>query len=259
MTDWPRWMVMWLIAVGLYVILKMLSWKATCVCGPIWKRVAYLTAWPGMDSEAFLAGTGKPVENAEWAFALCKTFLGVGTFILAFSLDHAVSPLVVGWLGMVGIIFTLHFGTFHLLSCVWRSAGCDAKPIMNWPIDSTSLAEFWGKRWNLAFRDLTHRFLFRPLTKRFGVVGATTIGFFASGLVHELAITVPAGSGYGGPTAFFLIQLVGILFERSKWGRPIRGRFFTAICLLAPLYWLFPPAFVEGIVVPFLRFLGGNS
>lgn len=69
---------------------------------------------------------------------------------------------------MAGLIFVLHFGSFHLLSCAWRAAGVDARPLMHWPVAATSLADFWGRRWNTAFRDLTHRFLFRPLTRRLG-------------------------------------------------------------------------------------------
>ena len=65
-----------------------------------------------------------------------------------------------------------------------------------------------------------------------------------------------AGGGYGGPTAYFLIQLVGMLFERSRFSKRFRGRVLTWICLIAPAYWLFPPAFTTGIVVPFIRFLG---
>ena len=79
--------------------------------------------------------------------------------------DH---DLLRGWVGMVGIVFVLHFGIFHLLSLAWQTLGVSAKPIMDWPIKATSVSEFWGQRWNLAFRDLTHRFLFRPLTARFG-------------------------------------------------------------------------------------------
>jgi len=69
--------------------------------------------------------------------------------------------MLAGWLGMIGIVVTLHFGIFHALSCLWRRASVEARPLMHAPLASTSLSEFWGRRWNTAFRDLTHRFLFR--------------------------------------------------------------------------------------------------
>ena len=89
---------------------------------------------------------------------------------------------------------------------------------MNWPLASVSLGEFWGARWNTAFRDLTYRFLFRPLARRLGPRGALS-GFLISGLVHDLVISIPAGGDYGGPTVFFLVQAVGIVTERSRFGR----------------------------------------
>jgi hypothetical protein len=169
---------------------------------------------------------------------------------------------MVGWAGMIGIVFVLHFGLFHLLSCVWRSLGCGAVPIMNWPIASRSLSEFWSRRWNLAFRDVTHRFLFRPLVRPFGTTGAMLIGFFISGLVHEAVISLPAGAGYGGPTCYFLIQGGGLAIERSRLARQIglgggfRGWLFCAIVVVLPCTLLFHRPFVHGVILPFLGALG---
>jgi alginate O-acetyltransferase complex protein AlgI len=80
--------------------------------------------------------------------------------------------------------------------------------------------------------------------------------FLGSGLVHELAITVPARGGYGGPTAFFLLQALGVALERSARGRAWglgqgpRGRVFMLATLLLPIPLLFPPAFLERVVLP---------
>jgi alginate O-acetyltransferase complex protein AlgI len=163
---------------------------------------------------------------------------------------------------MIGIVMILHFGLFHLLSCAWRTAGVDARPLMNWPGFSVRLSEFWGRRWNTAFRDLTHRFLFRPLAKRLGARGALVVGFIASGLVHDAVISLPAGGGYGGPTLFFLIQTAGLLFERShtaKWlglQSGVRGWLFTMLFLVLPAPLLFHHAFVLRVIVPFMRAIG---
>jgi len=168
-------------------------------------------------------------------------------------------PYLTGWVGMVSIVLVLHFGSFHLLSCAWRQAGVEAKPLMNWPLISVSLGEFWGRRWNTAFRDLTHRFLFRPLTPRLGPRGAIFAGFVFSGIVHDVVISWPAGGGYGGPTAYFLLQGVGILAERSRAGRASglgigwSGRLFTMAALIAPVGLLFHRPFVVEIITPFLH------
>src|SRR5206468_39151 len=120
-----------------------------------------------------------------------------------------------------GLVFMLHFGIFHLLSWFWRSRGYNAKPLMNWPILATSVADFWGRRWNTAFRDITHRYLFRPLQKSWGPRAAVLGGFGVSGLIHELVISVPAGGGYGLPTLYFLLQGCALLAERSRLGKAI--------------------------------------
>jgi alginate O-acetyltransferase complex protein AlgI len=168
-----------------------------------------------------------------------------------------------GWLAMIGIVFVLHFGVFHLLSCAWRHIGVATEPLMNWPIFSTSLSEFWSRRWNRAFRDLTHRFLFRPLTPRIGPIPALLVGFLISGAIHDLVISVPAEGGYGGPTAYFAFQGAGIVAERSRMGRRMRlgrgfsGWLFTATVVVGPAGWLFPLAFLERIILPFVAALGG--
>jgi alginate O-acetyltransferase complex protein AlgI len=133
---------------------------------------------------------------------------------------------------------------------------------MDWPIAATSVSDFWGRRWNLAFRDLTHRFLFRPLTPLFGARGAVLAGFVFSGLVHDFVISLSARGGYGLPTLFFLISGLAMFAERGRLGRMLglgrgwRGWLFTALTILAPAPLLFHPPFVERIVVPFLQAIG---
>lgn len=135
---------------------------------------------------------------------------------------------------------------------------------MNWPIVATSVSEFWGQRWNRAFRDLTHRFLFRPLSARFGPRWAIAGGFVVSGVVHDVVISVPTGGGFGGPSLYFVVQGVAIFVERSAPGRRLglaacwRGWVFTMVVLLVPIFGLFHSAFVLKIMVPFLQVIGGS-
>lgn len=262
---WPRWAVMWVIALGIFAIVKALSWlPARHIQTTFRQTAAYLFAWPGLDAEAFLAPTRRreKIYFSEWFFALAKTVLGIELLLCGSRLAGTADPFPVGWIGMIGVVFTLHFGLFHLLSCFWRFRGVDAKPLMDWPIRSQSVSDFWGKRWNRAFRDLTHRFVFRPLTNRFGLVIGSLLAFLFSGLIHELAITAPAGGGYGGPTIYFLIQGVGLLLERSKIGRWIglgsgwRGRLYAGAVIVLPVGLLFPRVFVVEVVVPFLQAQG---
>jgi hypothetical protein len=190
---------------------------------------------------------------------------GVTLCVTANRLASTEDVILAGWLGMLGIVFILHFGVFHILSWIWRRQGVLAEPLMDWPIRSTSVSEFWGRRWNRAFRDLTHRYVFRPLTSRFGLSAGSWLAFLFSGLVHEAAITLPAGGGYGGPSLYFLIQAAGLHFERSAAGRRlglgggIAGRLFTIAITALPVGLLFPRPFVVEVIVPFLKIVGGAA
>ena len=257
----PAWVVMWLLAIGIFGSCKIVTWQLDRRAPAAWWRhVAYLVAWPGMDASSFLTRRScRPVGADEWARGLGCSAIGL---LLFFGVARYLPPtntLTIGWVGMAGLVLSLHFGAFQLVSCAWRRAGADARPLMDRPLLSTSLGEFWGRRWNSAFRDLTHRFLFRPLLPLVGSRLALLASFVASGAVHELVISVPAGGGYGGPTAYFAIQGAGLLTERSRFGQRLRlasaarGRAFTMLVLFAPLCMLFHPPFVERVVVPFMR------
>jgi hypothetical protein len=265
--SWPRWAVMWTLAFVIFCGCKWLTWRRTPVEGVApWRHAAYLLLWPGLDPAAFLNPRPTPAARKptgrEWLFGAAKLASGL---VVLFGLARLVPPehpYVAGWIGMVGTIMVLHFGSFHLLSCFWRSLGVNARPLMHSPLTSVSLGEFWGRRWNTAFRDLTHRFLFRPLTARLGARGAVFAGFAFSGIVHDAVISVPSGGGYGGPTIFFILQALGMLAERSRVGRKLglgvgwRGWLFTALLLVLPAPLLFHPPFVLGIVVPFMHAIG---
>lgn len=263
--ELPRWLFMWMLSFAIYAGCKWLTWRRTAVSAPWWRHAAYLLAWPGLDAKSFLSLRPPTHERpvlSEWLIAGAKLLTGVALFWGASRLAPERHAVLLGWLGMIGVVLILHFGLFHLLSCAWRRFGVAAAPLMNNPAKSVRVSEFWGRRWNTAFRDLTHRFLFRPLTERLGPRGALAAGFLFSGLVHDLVISVPARGGYGGPTLFFAVQGVALLGERSRigeaagLGRGWRGWLFTMLVLILPAYLLFHPPFVENIIVPFMRALG---
>jgi len=262
----PRWAIMWLVALVLYSAAKLLCWRSSRHYGILfWKQAAFLLAWPGMDSDTFLHSSAKAIEHpvpAEWLTA--SLWIAAG-----FTLLYGIAPAVpagdaslAGWLGMISHPLILHFGLFRLLSCLWRCCGCQATPLMNRPLAAQSLTEFWGRRWNLAFRDLTHRFVFRPLYRRLNPSLALLAGFFISGLIHDLVISVPAGAGYGLPTLYFVLQGVGVLLERSRAGRRMGlryglvGHLFCALVLIAPVSLLFHESFVTRVILPMLHAIG---
>jgi hypothetical protein len=214
-----------------------------------------------MDAESFLDETKRPPmpQSREWFWAISKTSLGVILLWLVARMFPQEEPLLRGWMGMLGLILVLHFGAFQIAALLWQCLGVDASPIMSAPLRSKSLSEFWGKRWNLGFRQLAHDLIFVPVHKYLQVGSTTLLVFLISGLIHDLVISVPARASYGLPTAYFFLQGVGVLFERSPFGKQfglgqgIRGWLFMALIVAGPVFWLFHPPFVMRVIIPFMQ------
>jgi hypothetical protein len=259
----PSWVFMWILSFTIYLSLKWLTWWSARlrIAHPAWRSIAYLVAWPGMDAEAFLDVRQRVPRPASttWLRPSFEAILGaILLWIVPRSLPQE-QPLLRGWIGMFGLILLLHFGAFHLVALLWQSLGIKAEPIMSAPLRSRSLGDFWGKRWNLGFRQLAHELIFRPLHRKLGADAAGLLVFMISGLIHDLVISLPARGGYGLPTLYFLLQGTGITVERSRFGKRlglghgIRGWFFMMVFLTAPVYWLFHPWFVLRVILPFMQ------
>ena len=228
MTD-PGFVRMWALAVVSWGAFKLYSMPRGA--GLMW------WLWPGMGVRAFKMGF--PTA------ALVRLLVG---FAVIWGLARHLDPVLAGWCGMLGMILMLHFGVFDLLAWLFQR-----RPIMDAPWKATTLAAFWGNRWNRAFSDVTRTLLFRPLVRKYGPVTGTMAGFGFSGLLHELVISVPAGAGYGLATGYFLIQGVMVLLERRAGFSPHRG--FVWVVVLVPAYGLFHPAFMAVVITPMLTAL----
>jgi hypothetical protein len=262
----PPWEFMWALSFAIYFSLKWVTWwrARRLTAHPMWRSVAYLIAWPGMEADRFL-NTQQRVPapaTAKWLWAVFETSLGaLLLWVLARSVPQH-NPLLRGWVGMAGLILILHFGLFQMVALLWEGFGVAAEPIMRSPLRSTSLGEFWGKRWNLGFRQLAYELIFRPTFRALGTGTAGFLVFAVSGLIHDLVISLPARAGYGLPTLYFLLQGAGVTIERSRVGqsfglaRGMRGWCFMTVFLIAPVFWLFHPWFVLRVIVPFMRAIG---
>jgi hypothetical protein len=267
--EYPRWVMMWLFALLFWAACKWATWRheGRWISTTTGRKWAYLLAWPGMDAREFLeeARIEPPPRIGEWLFALAKTCAGAA---LVWGVARMISPgdeLMVGWVGLIGLAFLFHFGLFHLLALFWQRAGLNAQPIMRAPVLSKSVAEFWNRRWNVAFNQLVYPAVFRPLARRLNPLWACLAAFLVSGLVHELVISIPAGGGYGLPTAYFLVQGCAVLLERSRVGRLLglrhgwRGWLFTVLVTAGPVFGLFHPPFIRNVILPMLSAIGATG
>lgn len=255
------------ISMSLFVLIKLHVLSHSVASGkhvsPI-DRLAWFLAWPGLDAAAFFRkGVVDTPALREWLFAAAKVGFGGWMLFQVAPALRADAELASGWAALIGIVFLLHFGTFHLAALFWRSRGRDVKPIMNAPILATSVAEFWSRRWNLAFRDYASPFLFVPLMRKTNSAVAVFAGYTFSGLVHEIAISVPARGGYGLPTLYFAMQGAAMLIERAAEKRGFRvtsgfrGWCWTAVATVPAAYFLFHPPFIRAVVLPVVDFVAG--
>jgi alginate O-acetyltransferase complex protein AlgI len=264
----PAWGFMWTMAFALFFgckwwTLRIAQTRSSNPCP--WRAAAYVLAWPGMDATRFLSNRVRPrlerrviVKSIGSAMAR----MSLGAALLFGIARHAHEPLIAGWIGMIGMVLILHFGLFDLASITWRAFRVDAPAIMDSPLRSASVREFWSRRWNSAFNQLALRLVFRPLARRIGTALATLCTFGVSGIVHELVISLPATAGFGFPTGYFILQGVAVLMEhtcvgkRFRLGRGVCGWLFTMVVVAAPVFWLFHPPFVRRVILPFMQAIG---
>jgi len=236
---------------------------------PAWNWFAFAALWPGM-RPALLIRMGSPSLPGAVRLirqGLVRLTAGLGAFFLAWSLwkqspyglSETSARVMATPLLLVGLSLMIHFGIFDILAGAWRWGGVDCRPLFRAPLRARSLTEFWGRRWNLAFTEMTALAVYRPLGPFLGKRGAMAAAFFFSGLLHEMAISLPVRAGYGLPLLYFALHGGLVLFERrlEERGRPIDrlgwpSRVWTLGWLAVPLPILFHPPFLNGVVWPLI-------
>jgi len=259
--DWSRmaWTTAALFWLGKALVLHFAPPTNTSVA----RVFAYVLLWPGMETRAFLdaARRAKRPRALEVAAVGGEMLGGAALVALAASWVGERDLTLVAVTALAGLGIALLFGVLGASSLFLRAAGVDAPPIFRAPLLADSLSDLWGRRWNRAFHDMARIVVLAPLRERVPRVAAVALVFLLSGLAHDLIVSWPAGGGAGGPTAYFLLQGVGLLVERSAWGARIGirggwgGRIAIGVLTLAPLPLLFHAPFVREVLFPFLRAL----
>ncbi|CAN6235395.1 unnamed protein product [Urochloa humidicola] len=135
--------------------------------------------------------------------------------------------------------------------------GVDLEPQFDRPYLSSSLRDFWGRRWNLAVSELLRRCVFLPVRARLGGAGAggaaapagVLAAFFVSGLMHEAMFSYATlRPPTGEALAFFALHGVCAVAEgwwakHERWPRPPRAVAtpLTVAFVGATAFWLFFP------------------
>lgn len=194
----------------------------------------YWTAWPGMKLVGFSRRTA--VADPAW---LRRGLLGMtaGVTLLSAITFADFGDYLTGWLAVIGLLITVHFGYADVLSWVVRRRGYSVQRLFNAPERSRTLNDFWSRRWNVAFVEMD-RVLFMPALRRISRRRAPLFMLLLSGLLHELAISFPAGGGWGLPMVYFAVHGFGMYVERMSWFVATSQTFktwWTRLLVLAPV------------------------
>jgi alginate O-acetyltransferase complex protein AlgI len=226
--------------------------------------LVFATGWAGMRAEPFESLGQPPLPNA-WQmirFGISRVIAGLSLILLARQIAPLhVTPqliyIVVTELLLIGLSLMLHFGLLSVSAGTWRLKGVNTYYLFKQPAKAMSLTEFWGKRWNMAFSEMTSITIFRPLRYKIGNVGALMVAFAFSGLLHELALSVPVNTGYGLPMFYFIIQGVLVLTEKALIANKaqflqhrVLARLWTLFGVIVPAPLLFHTQFIKQVVWP---------
>ncbi|KAL5066394.1 hypothetical protein RYX36_028131 [Vicia faba] len=189
-------------------------------------------------------------------------FLLLGVLVKLYDYSDHIHPKII--LGMY--CFHIYFLLEIILAIVAASArnilGLEVEPQFNNPIISTSLQDFWGKRWNLMVTSILRPTVYEPTLKAAKIVVGSKWAplpavfgtFVVSGLMHELILFY---MGRLEPTfmmfGFFVlhglcltveIALKKVLTDRWRLPRLVCGT-LTVGFVFATCFWLFLPEFIR--------------
>lgn len=235
----------------------------------VWRWLGFAAAWPGMRPAIFCPAIRRRCAGG-WRLVgrgLLRAGCGLALVGLAWAAWHRhprwlptdAARVAATILLLPGLSLILHFGIFNVAAGLWRLAGVDARPLFRGPLAARSLGEFWSQRWNVAFSEMTTLGIYRPLSAACGRRPALVAAFLASGVLHELAISVPVLAGFGLPLAYFSLHGMLVFVEHvlAKAGRPVRGwgpaaHAWVLGWLVVPLPILFHRPFLRGVVWPLI-------
>ena len=233
-----------------------------------------------------LLGAMKGLVYAEWGgrlswgryfiFGLCWFGMDPGSFTkrregLSWKSDVAwgAGLMVVGTLGawvvwrmewkqilvmFVPMSLGFHFGALRVLKGGLRKAGFPVRTLFPNVLKAQGVGDFWSRRWNVGYSQMMQRLVGRPVEMVGGKSAGVMAVFVISGLLHEVAISLPVQAGFGLPTAYFTMHGLLVLLE-ARLGRSF-GRIPALLAVAVPLGFLFPPAFQQGVIARCLQVFG---
>ena len=210
--------------------------------------IAFVFTWAGMRTEIFERKVTQPLPGAKRIIAVGMVNIAAGFLLIrvchvlaVLAINPALQYAAITALLLIAFSLILHFGLLNISAGGWRYFGVDTYYLFKKPFEAKTLNEFWSKRWNIAFSEMTSITVFRPLKQYMGTSFALVAAFIFSGILHELAISVPVRNGYGLPMLYFIIQGVAVVTEKVFIQKKIISLQNDLICRVWLFFWLIVP------------------
>jgi hypothetical protein len=220
------------------------------------KWFLYCFTWVGMNPEIFfkhrLKADQSLMHRGLFFFVSGASLLLLLRFgLTSDSIPEGFRYYILSLVLLIALSQVLHFGLLNISAWCLQILKYPAYSLFRDPLRAESLRDFWGKRWNLAFTEMTSVAVYRPLSKRWTTTQAFLASFLFSGLLHEVALSLPVKTGYGLPLVYFAIQLILILIEEKIFKRR-PGKVWVILGLILPLPILFHPAIMKAVFWQFI-------
>ncbi|CAN4126956.1 unnamed protein product [Withania somnifera] len=179
-------------------------------------------------------------------------------FIRVYSYKDSLHPKLILFLYCVHIYFMLEI-ILNMVSAVVKGLSrVELMPPFDEPYLTSSLQDFWGKRWNLMVSNILRLIVYNPIRsvvedripRKWAPIPAVLATFFASGLAHELIFYyIGRLKPSGEVMMFFLIHGVAlsleIIIKKIFYGKFVVPRIISGPLTLAFIiftsFWLFFP------------------
>jgi alginate O-acetyltransferase complex protein AlgI len=211
------------------------------------RYLIFSLGWFGMDPGSFQERR----RGLSW-----KGDFGIGLLLMAVGAAGAWWVGSMEWRQLLVMFVPMslgfHSGALRVLKAVLRAAGFPVRTLFPNVLAARGVGDFWSRRWNTGYSQMMQRLVGKPVARHLGADAGVMAVFLGSGLLHELAITLPVRAGYGLPTLFFALHGLLTLAER-KAGRPC-GKAVALLAVALPLGLLFPPDFQREVIARCLDF-----
>ncbi|XP_015057976.1 acyl-CoA--sterol O-acyltransferase 1-like [Solanum pennellii] len=187
----------------------------------------------------------------------------LATLIWVYSFKAHLHPYIILLLYCFHIYFSLEIILTMVSTMIRVVSQVELEPPFDEPYKTSSLQDFWGKRWNLMVTNILHPTVYVPvrsmmtdrIPRKWAPLPAVLATFFVSGLMHELIFyNIGRLKPSGEVTCFFIIHGVALTLEIVI-KKLLNGTVLVPKIISGPLalgfiiltsFWLFFPPFLRG-------------